>query len=757
MLAELFNAQNDVRECEESCAEGRSASGKVTRELTLQLGVTRYCLEGSKAQVASLEARLARCRCGQSKTTLDDGSDGDASEGNDWNDVEDEEDKNDDAGNGGNSGDDQDDDSDDAPAPDGAAIFDPSSTEDKDQPETSTANIDNAAQPQASVEDEVLASTPPASPLAASPTDSASSLGSLFASSSVSPRVSSPVSGSGPEGQAGVESATDPTGDIDPGTSSNGAGESVTGGSAYAPDAVPTRNWALVFGPTYAAEPEVKDEDEDEDDNDKTSALSTVPAANEPTISSPAESFVVVSPPESSPIATPEGQWNSLPVTPLALPSPLELDYSPECPPNSASASGVNANTPKRRTASGRAFKATKGHSDKTGGSASKTQKRSRELALRLNAQARLLHQGPTSPVTPEEVECLTSSMASFSIQDPDQDGPGDALMLEPPVEEDSEMSDADPPADEDSAMDDAEPPVKEDSDMEDADQDGPGSAYPPENVEMADVDERPSHHAPVFRDPNPFRGVMDLRTLPPCYHLPHDQEMTDIPSGMEEGDAGQPMDLGPDAATGAGIGPVSAFDLGSRQLPPKQKAKEETDIEDNDEGPDPRDPVAEMTARMNAAAQGARLAGERRETERLNQVLADADMGDAPLTPAEYRMLAAQAMRPRDEPEAQEQDQDTEGEGDSDNDMDADTDEDTTDSELDPDSEAAEAEYVAWRARALRAQRPPSPNRGGIGRRDEPEPELTANCDDDCPWECDENGFPIQDGFHGPKPKQKK
>lgn len=701
-----------MRECDEASAEA-------TRKLTEKLRIANRDLKGSRALVAIFLARLANCRCGPSKTTdelLDtpeDGPDGDAEDGDDSADKDDSEDDKNDACNGGNSGDNDDEDSDDAPGTDGAAIFDSSSTEDKDKPETSEANPNNSALPQqqdAPVEHEVLASTPPASPLAASPTDSASSLGSLFASGSDFPRVSTPVSGSGPE-----------FGTLE-----------------------------LGFGPAHAAEPDVKDEDEDENDNDTGSADSMVsssstgnqppagvsqtgptPPEPAPVATSPAESFVVVSPHESGPIALPEGQWASPPVSPLALQSPLELESSPECPPSSASASGVNANPPKRRSASGRAFKVTKGRSDKTDTSA--TRKRSRELVLKFNAQARFLHRGPPSPVTPEEVEGLASSMASLSVQGQDQDGPGDALMLEPPVEEDSEMRDAEPLAEEDVAMTDAEPPVKEDTDMDDADQDGPGSTNPPEDVEMADTDERPSHHAPVFRDSNSFHGVMDLRTLPPCSHLPHDEEMPDIPSGMEEGDAGQPMDLGSDAATGAGIRPVSAFDLGSRQLPPKQKAKEETnndDHDDNIEGPVPRDTVAERMARMNAEVERARarLTGKKRETDRLEKELEKksggakdpessdrpgpddmdslpdpkADMDNPPLAPAEYQMLAAEAKRPRNTARAQQQGQD--GEGDPGNEMDADTDSDSDATEYDSGSERA---YQQWRAERARRAAP--------------------------------------------------
>ncbi|KAL8779333.1 MAG: hypothetical protein Q9194_001509 [Teloschistes cf. exilis] len=735
LIAELFKAQDDVRECEESRADRNEASAEATRQLTEKLLIANRDLKGSRALVAILLARLANCRCGLSKTadelldTPDDGPDGDAEDGDDSADKDDSEDDKNDAGNGSNSEDDDDDDSDDAPGTDGAAIFNPSSTEDKDKPETSKANPDNSALPQpqdAPVEHEVLASTPPVSPLAASPTDSASSLGSLFASDSVFPHMSTPVSGSGPE-----------FGTLE-----------------------------LGFGPAHAAEPDVKDEDEDEDenDNDAGSADSVVsssstgnqppagvsqtgptPPEQAPVATSPAESFVVVSPPESGPIASPEGQWASPPVSPLALPSPLELGSSPEYPPSSASASGVNANPPKRRSASGRAFKVTKGRPDKTDASA--TRKRSHELVLRFNAQARFLHRGPPSPVTPGEVESLASSMASLSVHGQDQDGPGDALMLEPPVEEDSEMRDAEPLAEEDVAMTDAEPPVKEDTDMDDADQDGPGSTNPPEDVEKADTDERPSHHALVFRDSNSFHWVMDLRTLPPCSHLPHDEEMPDIPSGMEEGDAGQPMDLGSEAATGAGIGPVSAFDLGSRRFPPKQKAKEGTDNDDHDdniEGPVPRDIVAERIARMDAEVERARarLTGEKRETERLKQELGrksdgakdpessywpgpdnmdsvpdpNSDMDNLPLTLAEYQMLAAEARRPRDAARAQQQGQDDEGaqeqgqdgEGDPENEMDADTDSDAT--EYDSGSERA---YQEWRAERARRAAPPWERQG--------------------------------------------
>lgn len=617
---ELFEGQDEMAARDQAHAQGSSANVKDARKLIWELGLTRAGLTGSQAQVATILARLARCRCGRPKTAdqelpaTDDGPDDDADDGDNAGDQDGAED-NDNAGNGDISGDDDDDDSDDEPGTDGAdnAVAGHSPTEDTAKPDNSAANSDtsSAAEPQprdSLVEDRVLASPFIPHPPAAWPTDSASSSPLSSPLHSLSPSVSPSVHGSGLEDRDGNGSATGPPGDIDSSTSSNGARESVTGGSDH--EAGTTDFGALEpeDEATQAAESDLEAKDSVESVARSTSLADQPVAVGADVDASTDEKQDPLATPiaqqgSAAPVPTPIARKIVVPVVPLgpargatqalfaaldlsAAPAPgmvpasngpsastavsppgpgptamapiLTLTTQPECPPISASASGVNAGPSTRPSASGRAFKVTKKCSDKAGAAA--TRKRSREWSSRWDAQARVSHRLPSSPVTPEEVDSLGSSISSLEIQDADWDGAGDAPMLEPPVEEDSEMDDAVPLAEEDSHM-------------------GPS-------------------------------------TLPPCSHLPHDEEMLDSPNGIEEGDADQPMDLsGSNAATGAGNAPPSAFDLGSRELPPRQKAGKG---KDTDESPFPGDPEEEMMARMDQAAKRARLSEAKQETERL-------------------------------------------------------------------------------------------------------------------------------------------
>ncbi|KAL8687973.1 MAG: hypothetical protein Q9218_005999 [Villophora microphyllina] len=360
--------------------------------------------------------------------------------------------------------------------------------------------------------------------------------------------------------------------------------------------------------------------------------------------------------------------------------------------------------------------------------------------------------------VTPEDIDSLGSSLSSLSIHHTDMDGDGDALMPEPIVETGNEVDDQGDAlmpelvvekGNETDGNGDApisEPNAEEGNEMDGVKLLGPQPEVfvgePQENADMADAHQQPPPaNSAAFPPQNGKNGAVPRSILPPCLFQPHNEEMPDIPNGSQENHGSEPM--------------VQDNDQGEVQR------------EDNEKRPDRATMLAQVEAGKNSRGLKFTMVYNgtlaQKKQERQNRKIAEDEAREKEARENEAR----EEMRRHREAErrrnrVEERSRKAKGKG--------------TLPQRGKGKAPPTASTTATTAPPSTAStpssvppppNPPPPPRAPPAPAPKPPPSASssapaapekpkANCESDCEYECDENGYPIQDGFSF-KLKQKK